>query len=283
MNSFTHPEHLPPERLDKVLAVHLGLGIRRCRALVEAGLVLVDGRTLAKGGLVRPGQVVSVSEAAEAETGVVCAAGVGIVFSAMGFAAISKPGGVHTVAGRGGNSLEGCLPGLGLSGWRLLNRLDLLTGGLVLAAAGEREAALYKGWQEAGQVRKWYLALARGDVGEMELTGLILDDKRRVVRVTGQEDEVLRHTVVRPVRGVEGNTLVLAHILKGRRHQIRAHLAHAGHPLVGDPVYGAGEPGGLFLHHWRVDMPGFTAELPPEWDFVDVRAVEAVRLSFPAS
>lgn len=283
MSTFPHPEHLPPERLDKVLAVHLGLGIRRCRALVEAGLVLVDGRTLAKGGLVRPGQVVSVAEPAEAETGVACAAGVEVVFSAKGFAAISKPGGVHTVAGRGGNSLEGCLPGLGLAGWRLLNRLDLLTGGLVLAAAGEREAALYKGWQDAGQVRKWYLALAHGGVGELELAGLILDDKRRVVRVTGQEDDALRRTMVRPVRSVGPDTLVLAHILKGRRHQIRAHLAHAGHPLVGDPVYGAGEPGGLFLHHWRLDMPGFTAELPPKWDFVDVRAVEAVRLSFPAS
>ncbi|KAF5055872.1 putative RNA pseudouridine synthase [anaerobic digester metagenome] len=283
MNSFTHPEHLPPERLDKVLAANLGLGLRRCRTMIEAGLVLVDGRPLAKGGMVRPGQFVSVAEPADAGHGVCDIAGVGIVFSAMGFAAISKPGGMHTVAGRGGNSLEGCLPGLGLSGWRLLNRLDLLTGGLVLAAAGEREAALYKGWQEAGQVRKWYLALAHGIVGEMELAGLILDDKRRVVRVTGQEDEALRHTVVRPVRGVEGSTLVLAHILKGRRHQIRAHLAHAGHPLVGDPVYGAGEPGGLFLHHWRLDMPGFTAELPPEWDFVDVRAVEAVRLSFSVS
>ena len=283
MSTFSHPEDFSPERLDKVLAGNLGLGIRRCRALIEAGLVLVDGRPLAKGGLVRPGQLVSVAEPADAGPGVPCAAGVEIVFSAMGFAAISKPGGMHTVAGRGGNSLEGCLPGLGLAGWRLLNRLDLLTGGLVLAAAGEREAALYKGWQEAGQVRKWYLALAHGGVGELELTGLILDDKRRVVRVTGQEDEALRHTVVRPVRGVEGNTLVLAHILKGRRHQIRAHLAHAGHPLVGDPVYGAGEPGGLFLHHWRVDMPGFTAELPPEWEFVDIRAVEAVRLSFPVS
>lgn len=283
MSTFPHPAHLSPERLDKVLAANLGLGIRRSRALIEAGLVLVDGRPLAKGGLVLPGQLVSVAEPADAGPGVCDVAGVEVVFSAMGFAAISKPGGVHTVAGRGGNSLEGCLPGLGLTGWRLLNRLDLLTGGLVLAAAGEREAALYKGWQEAGQVRKWYLALAHGCVGELELTGLILDDKRRVVRVTGQEDEALRHTVVRPVRAVEGNTLVLVHILKGRRHQIRAHLAHAGHPLVGDPVYGVGEHGGLFLHHWRLDMPGFTAELPPEWDFVDVRAVEAVRLSFPAS
>ncbi len=280
MSTFPHPAHLPPERLDRVLAEHLGLGLRRCRALIEAGLVMVDGRPLAKGGLVRPGQLVCI---VEPEGAVAAVPGVAVVARGEGFAALSKPGGVHTVTGRGGTSVEACLPVLGLAEWRLLNRLDFPTSGLVLAAVGEREAALYKGWQEAGQVRKWYLALARGDVGELELTGLILDDRRRVVRVTGQEDEALRRTVVRPVRSVGPDTLVLAHILKGRRHQIRAHLAHAGHPLVGDPVYGAGEPGGLFLHHWRVDMPGFTAELPPEWEFVDVRAVEAVRLSFPAS
>lgn len=280
MSAFRHPDTLPSERLDKVLAANLGLGLRRCRAMIEAGQVLVDGRPLAKGALVRPGQSVRVSEAREVPPS---AAGAAVVLSALGFAALSKPGGMHTVAGRGGNSLEACLPELGLQGWSLLNRLDFLTSGLVLAAAGEREAALYKEWQEAGLVRKWYLALARGSVGALELAGRILDDDRRVVRVTDQEDEPLRRTVVRAVRPVGGDTLVLAHILKGRRHQIRAHLAHAGHPLFGDPVYGAGEPGGLFLHHWRLDMPGFTAELPPEWEFVDVRAVETVRLSFPAS
>lgn len=280
MRSFLYPAHLPPERLDKALAAHLGLGLRRCRALIEAGLVLVDGRPLAKGGLVRPGQFVS---ADEPEGAAAAAAGVTVVAEGEGFVALAKPGGVHTVAGRGGTSLEACLPGLGLAGWALLNRLDFPTSGLVLAAAGEREAALYKGWQDAGQVRKWYLALARGSVGVLELAGRILDDRRRVVRVTGQEDVPLRRTAVRPVRSVGPDTLVLARILKGRRHQIRAHMAQAGHPLAGDPVYGAGEAGGLFLHHWRLDMPGFTAELPPEWEFVDVRAVEAVRQSFPAS
>lgn len=280
VSSFQHPAHLPPERLDRVLAAHLGLGLRRCRSLIEAGLVLVDGRPLAKGGLVRPGQCVRVDEP---EGTAAAAAGVAVVAAGDGFAALSKPGGVHTVDGRGGTSVEACLPGLGLAGWKLLNRLDLPTSGLVLAAAGEREAALYKGWQDAGQVRKWYLALARGRVGALELAGRILDDRRRVVRVTGQEDVPLRRTAVRPVRPVGPDTLVLASILKGRRHQIRAHMAQAGHPLVGDPVYGAGEPGGLFLHHWRLDMPGFTAQMPPDWEFVDVRAVEAVRLSFPAS
>ena len=280
MTTFLHPENQSAERLDRVLSTHLGLGLRRCRALIEAGLVLVDGRTLPKGGMVRPGQRVDVADP-DAPVPDGEAAGVTVVAREEGFAALLKPGGVHTVAGRGALSVEACLPDLGLAGWRLLNRLDFLTGGLVLAAAGEPEADLYKGWQDAGLVRKWYLALAHGVVGDLELAGVIRDDRRRVVRVTDELDEPLRRTLVRAVRPVGGDTLVLVRILKGRRHQIRAHLAHAGHALVGDPVYGQGEAGGLYLHHWRVDMPGFSAVALPGWECVDAARAEGVRLSFP--
>jgi len=127
-------------------------------------------------------------------------------------------------------------------------------------------------------VFKWYLALAHGDVDSLKLDGVIRDDRRRVVRVTDETDTPLRHTLVRGIRRVGENTLVLALIFKGRRHQIRAHMAHAGHALVGDGVYGAGEQGGLFLHHWRVDMPGFTASCLPGWAFVDPEAAEQIRV-----
>ena len=276
MNTFVHPETRPAERLDKILARHLGLGLRRCRALIDSGLVLVDGRLVPKGGMVRPGQRVSVAEPSPPPER---PAGATIVARGDGFAALAKPGGMHTVAGKGTDCLEACLPGLGLDGWRLLNRLDFLTSGLVLAAEGDREAALYKAWQDAGQVRKWYLALARGRVGALLLGGTILDERRRVVRVTAEEDAPLRRTLVRPVRAVGDDTLILALILKGRRHQIRAHLAHAGHPLAGDPVYGTGGEEGLYLHHWRVDMPGFSAVFPPGWEFADMGQAEAVRLA----
>jgi 23S rRNA pseudouridine1911/1915/1917 synthase len=275
MTSFLHPDNLPAERLDRVLARGLGLGLRRCRALVEAGQVLVDDRPLPKGGLVRPGQRVSVTGAGE-PTGPV--EGVSVVARSDGFAALLKPAGVHTVAGKGARHVEGCLPGLGLSDWLLLNRLDLPTSGLVLAGAGEREARTYKAWQDSGQVLKWYLALARGDVGSLELGGVIRDDRRRVVRVTDEPDVPLRRTLVRGIVRVGPDTLVLARIYKGRRHQIRAHMAHAGHPLVGDDLYGAGEPGGLFLHHWRVDMPGFSASCLPGWPFADPEAAERARI-----
>lgn len=275
-NSFIYPEDLQPVRLDKALARQLGLGLRRCRTLIDDGRVLVDGRSCAKGALIHPGQCVGV---VFEEFAPVCS-DVRIVARHGRFAALAKPGGLHTVAGRGGACLESCLPELGLGGWELLNRLDFLTSGLVLAAAGAQDAAAYKAWQDGGQVCKWYLALARGMLDALQVRDRILDDKRRVVRVIPEQDSPLRWTTARAVRHVDGATLLLVKILKGRRHQIRAHLAHAGHPLVGDPVYGAGEPGGLYLHHWRLDLPGFTASLAPDWPCVDAGEAEALMPAF---
>ncbi|MBP9943791.1 MAG: RluA family pseudouridine synthase [Desulfomicrobium sp.] len=277
-NSFIYPEDLQPVRLDKALARQLGLGLRRCRTLIDDGRVLVDGRSCAKGALIHPGQCVDV---VFEEFAPVCA-DVRIVARQGRFAALAKPGGLHTVAGRGDACLESCLPELGLGGWELLNRLDFLTSGLVLAAAGAQDAAAYKAWQDGGQVCKWYLALARGMLDALQVRDRILDDKRRVVRVIPEQDSPLRWTTARAVRHVDGATLLLVKILKGRRHQIRAHLAHAGHPLVGDPVYGAGEPGGLYLHHWRLDLPGFTASLAPDWPCVDAGEAEALMPAFDA-
>jgi 23S rRNA pseudouridine1911/1915/1917 synthase len=275
--TFQHSDDHGPARLDSVLARHLGLGLRRCRLLIQEGRVLVDGRPCAKGALVHPGQQLSVTVSGiGAPASADVRTGVRIVAREGGFAALAKPGGLHTVAGRGTDCLEACLPGLGPDGWALLNRLDCLTSGLVLAAADAAGATAYKAWQDAGQVGKWYLALARGTVDHLEMRERILDDNRRVVRVTGDEDEPLRWTRARAVGRIDDNTLLLIRIFKGRRHQIRVHLACAGHPLLGDPVYGAGEPGGLFLHHWRLDMPGFSATLSPDWPGVDAKQAEGL-------
>jgi len=267
-------------RLDYALARSLGLGLRRCRALIEEGMVLVDGQVLRKGDLVHPGQTIILDDASTSPD-IPPGPPLSVISHSGRFAALLKPRGMHSAAGTGKESVEAKLPAAGLAGWRLVNRLDQPTSGLVLAAATKEDERIYKGWQEQGLVRKFYLAMVHGAVASLELRGRILDDRRRVVRVTGEPDHPLRSTLVRPVQEEGGLTLVLVRILKGRRHQIRAHLAHAGHPLLGDPLYGQAEPGGLFLHHWRVDMPGFSAMCLPDWPGVDLALAEAVRLSFP--
>jgi 23S rRNA pseudouridine1911/1915/1917 synthase len=150
MNSFMISAHHPPLRLDKVLALETGLGLRRCRALIDRRLVLVDGRVLRKGDLVFSGQQISfMSETEAGPEPCWPRPAVSLVARDEHFAVLAKPGGLHTVAGRG-PCLENVLPDFGLEGWRLVNRLDCLTSGLVLAARCAKDEAVYKEWQDRG-------------------------------------------------------------------------------------------------------------------------------------
>lgn len=260
-------------RLDQALGLFSSLSLRARQEHIRQGLVLVDGRRGRKGDRVTAGQQVillaSVPEAVDLPD-------VRVVRQSDSYAAIFKPGGLHVVRGKG-RCLEDALPALGLEGWTLLNRLDYLTSGLVLAARSAEDAARYKAWQDARLVQKYYLALAHGAIeAEFQIANRILDDERKVVRVIEEPDIPLRGTHVRVLEHMDAKTLVLVAIYRGRRHQIRAHLAHAGFPLFGDPVYGLGEAGGLFLHHALLIMPGFTAHILPDWSLPLDRAISVL-------
>jgi 23S rRNA pseudouridine1911/1915/1917 synthase len=207
------------------------------------------------------------------------------------FAALVKPAGMHSealargetlargqaVRGRG-SSIEAALPEL-FPKRRvvLLNRLDLPVSGLILVALSAPAAKDYALWQDQGQVHKRYLAVVHGRVpGDLEIRAALDTAKRRVVRVLSlDEPDCLRHTRVFPLtyREESDESLVCVEINKGRRHQIRAHLAWAGHPVQLDPLYGRRrtEDGGrrteswIYLHHYRLELPGFAAAAFPDW------------------
>jgi 23S rRNA pseudouridine1911/1915/1917 synthase len=157
----------------------------------------------------------------------------------------------------------------------LLNRLDYLTSGLVLVGRSSASRSLYLHLQERGLVEKTYLALVREEVDEEICIKRAIDSSRRnKVRVLSTDtDDPLRHTRITPLGRIGDHTLVRARIHKGQRHQIRAHLASCGHPIVGDPLYGrlsdTTKPT-LFLHHLEVHMQNFQAFCLPTWD-LDLR------------
>lgn len=284
------------ERLDRALERLLpGSGLRLRRRLIETGRVLVEGRPAPAGLKLREGQRVSLlpeqnpgpgvgaglapadaRSAAPAEAvGAAAkpAPAVRIVVKTREFAALDKPAGLHSaaLAGGGGASLEALLPELfpGINP-RLLNRLDFLTSGLVLASMTSRAAKLFAALKPKDVVKE-YMAVVEGELDEALVLKRKLDiDDRKRTRVLGKmENEARGWTMVWPESSLAGGrTLVRVRIQAGARHQIRAHLAAANLPIVGDPLYGDPEAitdGRLFLHHRRLEFLDFKAFCPPPW------------------
>lgn len=255
-------------RLDKALEVLLPeTGLRLRRRLCEDGRVSVDGKSRQPGYKVRAGQEVEVRSGTAMPPPE--SLGLKIVSGGDLFAAVFKPDGVHSaaIAGRDEPSVEAALPGLFPEADPvLLNRLDNPTSGLLLVGLAERTRKLHRQFENEGRIKKFYLARVAGRLdGAVTVRRALDTDDRSKTRVLAEDDaDDRRWTVVTSLSHDHGQdtTLVRCLILKGARHQIRAHLASIGHAIVGDPLYG--EPADrLYLHHYRIELPGFIAETTP--------------------
>lgn len=274
-------------RLDAALDVLLpDMGLRGRRRACELGLVRVDGKVRPAAYRVRSGEMLTLSGG---ENSAACseACGKARVLTpdrdeTGGLAALFKPAGVHceSLAGKPGASLASLLPDL-LGKARLLNRLDCATSGIVMAALDAEGERVWKEAQDGGQTRKYYLALLQGRLNGEHLVKerLILKGRERVLVEMAIHPDRRRHTLIVPLAHIEKGgmpsepetevTLAGCLILKGARHQIRAHAASLGYPLLGDTRYGAeGRPSEeehFYLHHGRIELPGFAAHCLPDW------------------
>lgn len=275
---------VPPEqdgwRLDQATsALWPELGLRGRRRRIEAGGVSLAGRARRAAYRVRAGDVLTEERLAPLPAAF-GPADVPVVLAGPDYAALAKPGGLHSVAlgAGGGESVEALLPGIfpGRPAW-LLSRLDNLTSGLLPVAFAAAAATRWRELEAAGAVAKTYLAVVHGRVdGPVRLARALDTHDRATTRVLARDsDDPLRQTFVEPVDELAGLTLVRCGIAKGARHQIRAHLAGAGHPLVGDPRYGRGEGARLFLHCAAIRSPVLTVSLAPPWTLAEAAAVVA--------
>ena len=138
---------------------------------------------------------------------------------------------------------------LGHGEGRLVNRLDRETSGLVLVAKSALVARGLGKLIESNAVQKEYDAIVQGFVAPDEFTidaPLGRDEGSLVaikdcVRPDGSAAQTRVRLVKRFTRDVKKFSLLLVQPRSGRKHQIRIHLAHAGHPIVGDKLYGADE------------------------------------------
>ncbi|MCA1945514.1 MAG: RluA family pseudouridine synthase [Desulfovibrio sp.] len=291
VSTWIIPPALDGQRLDVALAALAALAgtpaappsRRAAHRLLERGHVLLDGRPAHKGLRVRAGQRLEL----RLPPAVQAPLPVQMVCRTPEYAALAKPSGLHTAAlagDPGQDSLERRLPALFPDcEARLCNRLDRETSGLVLVAFSPAAAAAYRAHENAGAVDKCYHAVVHGLVEAPLVLDRALDVHRRAVtRVEPfTTADPLRITRVQPLRALaQARTLVECRIRKGARHQIRAHLAAAGHPIVGDPVYGHDSQDGqncqevqecrsrLMLHHTALAFPGFQAAIAPEFNTV---------------
>ncbi|MDR2892454.1 MAG: RNA pseudouridine synthase [Deltaproteobacteria bacterium] len=165
----------------------------------------------------------------------------------------------------------------------LCNRLDTATSGLLLLSFGPERREFFRACERRGEAVKKYLALAHGRTPQSLLLDRAMDtDGRRISKVLDcAEPDRTRHTAVTLLQfldldqpGLRGEfSLLEVQIWRGSRHQIRAHLAAAGFPLAGDPLYGPEtppdvSPDRLYLHHFELILPEFSASCPPDWEFV---------------
>jgi len=158
---------------------------------------------------------------------------------------IDKPSGVAVHGGSGVSygaieALRDARPAAKLL--ELAHRLDRDTSGLLIVAKKRGALVELHRMLREGEVRKIYVALVKGrwrggarEIREPLLKFVAAGGERRVaVRAQG----VAAATRVRPLAVAPGLSLLELELLTGRTHQIRVHLAHVGHPVVGDDKYG---------------------------------------------
>jgi len=232
------PGGAPRTRLDRYAASVFDAlaSIKQATKLAKRGGVRVNGEPAESSRFVQPGDVIELVEAALPRPRVYERA-LAVVFEDDDHAVIVKPPGLRT-SGNAHRTAEHALahnlapsPAADALAWpRPVHRLDARTGGLLLAAKTATAAVSLGRQFERREVHKTYRALA---VGRLEGEGEV------DVPVDGRD----AHTTYRALehtRSLHSGwlTTVELHPATGRTHQLRRHLAHLGHPVLGDGRYG---------------------------------------------
>ncbi len=281
---FEVPPDVVPQALETFVAARLGVDRLDVRGWVRDGRVTVDGGPAKASRYVTPGQRIVVDPPPpRPHEAVPEALPLPIRYEDDHLVVVAKPGGMATHPGPGwwkGSCVNALLhaipewPGVGgVAGPGIVHRLDRdTTGLLIFAKTDAAHQVLLRAAAERGLART-YLAWVEGEVaGDGVVDAPLARDPDDPQRVMVRPDGKHAVTHYRVAARAPGRTLLELTLATGRNHQIRVHMAHLGHPVVGDPVYGHGGPF-MALHAWRLafDHPITGARIaleeppPAEW------------------
>lgn len=240
------------QRIDVFVSENSELSRAHVQKMLESGLISVGGVCVQKSYKIKEGDVVSFDETPPAPLDAVAEdIPLDVVYEDGDIIVINKPKGlvVHPAAGnesgtlvnallyRCGDSLSG-IGGVARPG--IVHRIDKDTSGLLVVAKNDAAHINLSEQIKRHEVARVYHAIALGHIdGALTLDYPIgrhpVDRKKMAVTAKNSKSAV---THVEVIERLAGATYVKCSLETGRTHQIRVHLSHIGHPILGDEVYG---------------------------------------------
>jgi len=245
------PEELEGERLDRCISrIQAGWSRSQVRRWIDAGRVTRNDQSA------RPADRVQAGDFIQVDVPDVVPAGLrpqsiplSVIYEDAHLLVVNKQAGlvIHPAAGNPQGTLVNallhyCSDLSGIGGVErpgIVHRLDRdTTGAIVVAKTDSAHLGLSLAFSRR-EVSKTYLAVCYGAIAETDLVidaavgRHAVDRKRMTVRDDGRTARTLVHVEERLV----STTLVSCRLITGRTHQIRVHLSHRGHAIVGDPIY----------------------------------------------
>lgn len=251
--TFTAEEQQVGKRLDAFLSDNIqGQSRSYLQKLIEQEAVLVNGKSSKSNYKLRLGDIVEVSIPEPVPLEVAAEdIELNIVYEDEDVIVINKPQGmvVHPAHGNYTGTIVNALLShcdnlSGINGVMrpgIVHRIDKDTSGIIVIAKNNEAHASLSEQLKEHSITRCYNALVEGkvknDSGTIEtMIGRNPKDRKEMAVVTRNGKRAVTHYTV--LERFDNNSLIEARLETGRTHQIRVHMAHIGHPIVGDPVYG---------------------------------------------
>lgn len=245
------PDALIGKRFDVAVAKMMGISRAKATELIETGQARVIGRDIHKSATLQAGDTVEIDVREERREPEPVSNEMTIAYEDDDIVVVDKPVGVaaHASVGCTGPTVLGSLiqrgvhiTSMGAAGRQgIVSRLDVGTSGLMLVCKSDLAYKEMRRQFSEHEVKKTYHALVQGNLKEDKATieapigRAKVSDFRFTVTPAGKE--AVTHWDVMERFGEA--TLASINLETGRTHQIRVHFSSIGHPLVGDPMYGA--------------------------------------------